>query len=120
MKMKHIFLSSLCLIFGICTSIAQNPDKMKTVNARVSDNHLLIDWTATDRPETAYWEVQASTNAKEFTTIGYVMGENPTQPQHFNFKNKLTNIKPGYQYYRVLQVENDQHVYTSNMVKLTK
>ena len=120
MKMKHILLSSLCLIFGICSSMAQNPGKMKTVNARVSDNHLLIDWIATDKPGTAHWEVQASTDAKEFTTIGYVMGEDPNQTTHFKFKNKLTHIKPGYLYYRVLQVENDQQVFASNMVKLSK
>ena len=79
-----------------------------------------MNWNVADSLASNYCEVQASKDGKSFSTIGIVMGADPSQNNNsFAFKQNLSKMKAGHVYYRVLSIGDNYSASASNIVKAT-
>ncbi len=111
-----------------CTSMSvfAQENKMETpisvdgLVAKHTNTSLQISWQS-KTSDSNYWEVQGSTNGKDFSTIGLVMGADPKGSKgSFCFKQQSEKIKPGLKYFRVICIENEEVGYASSPISLTK
>jgi len=92
------------------------------IDLKVSNrgNNLEITWSSNIREESNYWEVQASADGKEFKAIGIVFGSDPKNVEQYAFKQAANRIKPGYQYYRVAHIEQNNSALASDAMWFAK
>lgn len=91
------------------------------LRASVSGKNLVINWKANDVKENEYWEVQASADGKNYSTVGMVWGADPKMENgNYSFKNRTTSIKPGMKFYRVLNIQSESTAFASNSVSVSK
>jgi hypothetical protein len=82
-------------------------------SGRVADESVVLNWKTTDEKDFSHYEIQKSTNAKEFATIGSVNGN---AAKYYNF----TDNNPAFadNYYRLKIVNNDGSYETSKTISL--
>ncbi len=116
--MKQFF--SLMILYAFLSPVqAQNTPIADNLKADVVDNNLLITWTEATASEKGSWEVQASADGKNFSTIGLVWGASPAG-NGYAFKQQTNKIKSNYKYYRVLYLAETNAVAASNTIGLSK
>jgi lipopolysaccharide export system protein LptA len=129
MKIMKQFIYLLAFAFmNVNASAQQNvPGELTIINGlkvTVNANKLQINWKSNKTEDAAYWEVQASADGKSFSTIGMVMGADPTtgtvSEGDFTFKQQTSKIKPGMKYFRVLHIETADMAMASNTIQFTK
>jgi hypothetical protein len=125
MNMKQILII-IAVFFTIGVSANAQTTTVKEVkiykfDAKVVNATLFINWKSnvSDGTET-YWEVQGSKDGKNFSTIGMVLGADPTADGSFKFKQTVAKLKPGFKYYRVLHIESADRAVASNTIGLSK
>ncbi|RYY49073.1 MAG: hypothetical protein EOO06_08330 [Chitinophagaceae bacterium] len=119
--MKQFFLLTIFFAFAGTATIAQTSAVAKNIQANIVNNKLVLSWTESEASETGSWEVQASANGKDFTTIGLVWGADPKGARNsFSFKQESTKIQSKFQYFRVLYVAGTKATGTSAAVRLAK
>ncbi len=120
------FIYLLAFAFMSVNATAQTLENNSTVvtisNLKVTQlaSNLEISWNSNTTEEGNYWEVQASTDGKEFKAIGMVFGADPKNEGHYAFKQTAKNLKPGYHYYRVACVEKNNSALASDAIRLSK
>jgi hypothetical protein len=123
---KNISLAVFISIISV-TSVAacnnqNNPATSPVTNLSVAviNNNVFVNWTMNEgAAAAAYCEVQASKDGKNFITIGFVMGADPSKTDNtFSFKQQQAKIKPGMIYFRVLNVIAADKAVSSPVVKL--
>lgn len=91
------------------------------LKAFVNGTNLLINWGGTKLTGNEYWEVQASNDGKLYTTIGLVLGADPKfGERNYSFKNKITGIRRGMKFYRVLKIQTETSAFVSNSILVAK
>ena len=91
------------------------------LKAFVNGTNLLINWGGTKLTGNEYWEVQASNDGKLYTTIGLVLGADPkVGERNYSFKNKITGIRRGMKFYRVLKIQTETSAFVSNSILVAK
>ena len=91
------------------------------LKAFVNGTNLLINWGGTKLTGNEYWEVQASNDGKLYTTIGLVLGADPkVGERNYSFKNKITGIRRGLKFYRVLKIQTETIAFVSNSISAAK
>ncbi len=124
--MKQIIYLLAFAFMSVNTSAQLNisknsPTSIEGLIATLDENNLHIDWKSNKMDDANYWEVQASTDGKSFTTIGLVMGTDPKAARgYYSFKQIKNKIKPGIKFFRVLHIENDDNAMASNTIGLSK
>lgn len=116
--MKKFFLAAVVIVLINSNAFAQKV-AIEGVVAKVDHGHLMINWNS-NQEANAYWQVQGSVDGKNYSTIGFVMGNDPAAQNSFKFKQPLAKIKPGLKYYRVLLMEDAENGIASNTIQLTK
>jgi hypothetical protein len=117
--MKHFFY---LVIFSAFTTAAQaqTGPVAKNIKASITENNLLLTWNEASASQQGSWEVQASANGKDFSTIGLVWGADPKgSADSYAFKQKAGKIQPQYKYFRVLYVEGADAL-ASNTIRVSK
>lgn len=118
--MKHFFYLVLFSAFAT-TAHAQTEPVAKNIKASVTENNLLVTWNEANASEQGSWEVQASANGKDFSTIGLVWGADPKgSADSYAFKQKAGKIQPQYKYYRVLYIAGTNSAQASNTIRVSK
>ncbi len=119
---KGIFIGLLCLSFSAISANNITPSISGIeLKAAVVNNNLIVDWQFNADSKFNYSEVQASTDGKNFTTIGFVTGAEPKDGStHFIFKQQFSKVKAGKVYYRVVNVASDGTVAATYAVKLNQ
>ena len=93
----------------------------ENVKATLQNKNLQVAWITNTTLDPNYWQVQASTDGKLFSTLGLVMGSDPkNNGNSYIFKLSMNKIKPGYKYFRVLHIESDEHAIASTITGITK
>ena len=97
--------SSSTFSFGGITSVAL-PVELVRFTADLSDNQVQLDWTTSSELNNEYFEVQRSSNGKNYEAIGWVDG-NGTTNEFIDYE--FVDNKPyyGLSYYRLVQVDYD-------------
>jgi hypothetical protein len=81
----------------------------------IINNSVVMNWSNTNAN---YYEIQASTDGKSFSTIGMVIGADPKgDGTTFSFKQQIAKLKPGKPYYRVVLVNADNTASATTAVK---
>ncbi len=118
---KGIFIILLCLTFSAVSANNNPAFSGIELKAAVVNNNLIVDWQFNADSKFNYSEVQASTDGKNFITIGFVTGAEPKDGStHFIFKQQFSKVKAGKVYYRVVNVANDGTIAATYAVKLNK
>jgi hypothetical protein len=114
---KGIITSAFLLLSFLAFSknITDKPVAESNLTVQIINNALVMNWSNTDGN---YYEIQASKDGKNFTTIGMVMGADPKGPGNtFSFKQQVAKLKPGKPYYRVVIITNDNQAVATEAVK---
>ena len=113
-----VLIVSLSFTCAFSQTNPQANSSISNLTATVVNNHIVINWKVADTIGSNYCEVQASKDGKNFSTIGIVMGADPTQNNNsFGFKQDLSKMKAGQVYYRILSVASNDKASASNIVK---
>lgn len=92
-----------------------NPAKLLSVNASLEQNKVILDWTVGEN-ETAYqFEVEKSTDGKNFITTALVFGSDKPQTDKYQFFEKAGKNKISY---RIKLVNKDQKTEYSPVVQV--
>ena len=90
---------------------------ISNLTARVENNNIVINWNISEL-NADYCQVQASTDGKNFQTIGFVLGADPKAGNNsFAFKQNLSKMKAGHKYYRVVSINSGAVGVASEAVK---
>jgi len=121
---QFIYLLAFAFMSVNATSQTINlvKDTVSIVDLKVSQtgNNLQITWSSNIKDDNSYWEVQASADGKEFKAIGIVFGSDPKSVGQYAFKQAASRIKPGYHYYRVARLEQNNSALASDAIRFTK
>ena len=97
------------------TTQTTTPAKLLSVNASVEENKVILDWTVGEN-ETAYqFEVEKSTDGKNFITTALVFGSDKPQTDKYQFFEKAGKYKISY---RIKLVNKDQKTEYSPVVQV--
>lgn len=118
------FLYTIAILLVTCVAAnAQKQEEAKVftnLQVKIENKNLLVEWTGYEAEVSATWQVQASVDGKEFSTIGFVLGAEPKTTNDYKFKQGLSKMKPGLKYYRVLQVLSDDMAIASTTITVPK
>ncbi|MBD0374291.1 MAG: hypothetical protein ICV51_01500 [Flavisolibacter sp.] len=94
--MKSFFtLITTCLLFTIADAQtkrpAVTPDRMLFFQCSQQSNKAVLTWSITDNEVYRYFEVQKSTNGKDFTTAGIVFTTENAGTENYMFKGAATD-----------------------------
>jgi Secretion system C-terminal sorting domain len=87
-----------------------------TVTKQGTDARL--NWSTTEEDSNKGFEIQRSTDASTWTVLGFVAGAGTSQVQH-DYQYLDMNLAPGTYYYRLRQVDYDEHSQFSKIVPVT-
>ncbi|MDP4285161.1 MAG: hypothetical protein Q8891_12105 [Bacteroidota bacterium] len=87
--------------------------KVNIVNFKVVENHnkVSVNWATDDKTPTNYFELEKSNDGKNFKTVAYILGADPTKTDcdcYGCFDKVNTNKKE--LYYRLKHVSTDGEV----------
>ncbi|MBC7937183.1 MAG: hypothetical protein H7Y86_17705 [Rhizobacter sp.] len=118
--MKQFFYLTILFAFLSTAAIAQGEPVAANIKASVTDNNLMLTWNEVNTTEQGSWEVQASADGKQFSTIGLVWGADPKATNGYAFKQKTNKLQSNYKYFRVLYVADANTAVASNTIGLSK
>ena len=78
---KYLSLLATMLFIAVAANAQQANDHINIINFKTyrSETKQVIEWATDAAKPTNYWMVQSSSDGKEFTTIGLVLGADPRQ-----------------------------------------
>lgn len=126
--MKTNFLVRNGLVVVLCLSFAFTTSAQKTESAKINitnfqvvkeQNKVVINWATDKASNTNYFEVEKSTDGKNFKTVAYVLGADPTKTdcECFGCFDKISG-RAKESYYRLKHVNTDGNVQFSEVKML--
>jgi len=88
-------------------NVSQLPVSLITFGAQYQDTHVNLNWTTASEENNAYFEVERSTDANTWTSIGQVQGHGTSNVlnSYVDIDNLAGVIPTGTIYYRLKQVD---------------
>ncbi|MCF0070180.1 T9SS type A sorting domain-containing protein [Dyadobacter sp. CY261] len=91
------------------------PVTLVSISAKTEQNNALLTWRTSQETNSSHFEVQRSTDAKTFTTIGKVNSHrNATTANNYQYSD--ANLPAGHFYYRLKMVDLDETFAYSSIV----
>ena len=121
--MKHVLILIAYAIFNVNANAQSNNEVPSIQQLKVSINNgqMLMSWQSANANNETTFEIQASADGVKFSTIGYVLGADPKGVRGgYAFKQQTNKIKPGMQYFRVLQQVTANTAMASEATGITK
>ena len=126
--MKTNLLVRNGLILALFLSFAFNVNAQKNTRQKINitsfqvmkeQNKVVIEWSTDKTSHTNYFEVEKSTDGKNFKTVAYVLGADPTKTdcECFGCFDKVTG-KAKESYYRLKHVNTNGNVQFSEVKML--
>ncbi|RCR70132.1 hypothetical protein [Larkinella punicea] len=94
---------------NVQTSVGSSalPVTLSSFNVKAVNQHAVLEWTTSSEKNNAFFEVQHSTNARDFEVLGKVNGHGTTyQTQNYRFTQEYPDPSVVH-YYRLRQVDTD-------------
>ncbi len=122
LSIRNGLLVVLFLSLGFTThaqQIVQNKIEITSFRVVKDQNKVAINWATDKNSQTNYFEVEKSSDGKNFKTIAYVLGADPakTDCECFGCFDKITG-KVKESYYRLKHVNTDGNVQFSEVKML--
>jgi hypothetical protein len=105
----------------VVTATSTVPVKLVKFSGIKSGNDVALNWITANEINNSHFDVQFSTNQKQFTTIGKVKGNgnsNVTLKYGFTHTNALANTQAKTLFYRLAQVDFDGKINYSNTIAI--
>jgi hypothetical protein len=113
MKTKFVpviaaFMILLCVNTGTSgtTFSKQVWPKVYDVQFEQQGSSIVLQWKADNEPKDIYYEIETSTDGKEFKTSAIVLG-GFANDQHYTYKYKAKKSAAAKTFYRIKQMNND-------------
>ena len=107
-----------------CSGKAQPaaPQKITISNFKVyeKDTKQVVEWNTATGDETNTWQVQCSTDGTTFTTVAIVLGDDPKQPGHYRYAEKIKQGSSLKKYYRLCHIGIDGSNELSEIIQPAK
>ena len=94
------------------------PVELVAFNAVRKGNDALLTWTTASEKNSQGFEVEVSTNSRDFRALGFVESHNGSMMQHYTFTDSESG-KEGLRYYRLKQLDLDGAVSYSPIKAVT-
>lgn len=111
----------LFLSFAFSVNAQKRSEKIKITSFQVvkKENKVVLNWATDKDSQTNYFEVEKSTDGKNFKTVAYVLGADPTKTdcECFGCFDKVSG-KAKESYYRLKHVNADGNVQFSEVKML--
>ncbi len=92
------------------------PVELTSFTATVNGKEIILNWSTATEINNMGFEIQRSTEGKEFFTVGFISGHGTTTEQQ-NYKYADKNFENGKYYYRLKQVDYDGSYEYSDVVE---
>src|SRR5690242_2919255 len=126
MKKILILRNGLAMVLFLSFALNVNAQKKSSDKINITqfqvikkDNKVVINWTTAKDSPTNYFEVERSADGKNFKTVAYVLGADPTKTdcECFGCFDKVST-KGGKSFYRLKHVNTDGDVQFSEVKML--
>jgi hypothetical protein len=95
------------------------PVELTSFSASASADVVTLDWTTATELNNRGFNIERSSEKNEWRTIGFIEGKGTTsEPQHYLYSDRLSDIKSNKLYYRLKQIDNDGTYKYSNIVEV--
>ncbi len=97
--------------------------KITITNFKVYENNdqLVIDWQTDGVVEANYWQIQRSTDGKNYATIALVLGPDPRQgANRYQYKTKMRKRGEAGLSYRLAPVDRSEKEINTEIIPATK
>ncbi|RIJ42606.1 T9SS C-terminal target domain-containing protein [Pontibacter oryzae] len=95
------------------------PVELVSFKARNSDDAVELQWVTASEDKNSHFEIERSSDGRNFNGIGSVQGQGSTQWQtKYTFTD--TNPQPGTSFYRLKQVDDDEKYTYSSIVSVSR
>ncbi len=121
--MKQFLILIAFVIFNNNANAQSNNEvaSVQQLKVAINNGQMLMSWQSANANNEATFEIQASEDGVKFSTIGYVLGADPIGVRGgYAFKQQTNKIKPGMQYFRVLQQVSANTAMASEATGITK
>jgi Secretion system C-terminal sorting domain len=96
------------------------PVELSGFSVAKKDNGAVINWATATEINNEWFEIERSTDGKEFTTIALLGGNGTTaEKSNYSFTDKLKNVTASVVYYRLKQIDIDGN-FTYSSVRTLK
>jgi hypothetical protein len=92
------------------------PVELSRFNGRYAATGNILDWTAAASVNSAYYQVERSSNGIDYAPLGQVAAVNTDLPKDYTYTDRTP--LPGDNYYRLRMVDNDGHFNYSAVIHL--
>jgi hypothetical protein len=93
------------------------PVELTSFTATTNGKEVILNWSTATELNNQGFEIQRSTEGKEFFSVGFVNGQGTsTEQQNYSFADK--NLDNGNYYYRLKQVDYDGSYEYSDLVEI--
>lgn len=124
MSIMKQFLILIAFVNFTINANAQSINEVVSVQqlkVAINNGQLFMSWQSANANNEAQFEIQASDDGVKFSTIGYVWGADPKGVRGgYAFKQQTNKMKPGMQYFRVLQQVTANTAMASEATGITK
>jgi hypothetical protein len=126
MKTTKKLTCLLMLMFALNNTKAQTEaagSKITITNFNVYENNdqLFINWQTDGVVDANYWQVQRSTDGKNYATIAFVLGADPRQAaNHYQYKVKMRKRGESKLFYRLSPVDKNDKEISTEIISATK
>lgn len=126
MKTTKKITCLLMLMFVLNKTNAQTEatgTKITITNFNVYENNdqLFINWQTDGVVDANYWQVQRSTDGKNYATIALVLGADPSKgANHFQYKVKMRKRGESKLFYRLNPVDQNEKEINIKIIPATK
>lgn len=84
------------------------PITLSSFNAKLIDSKVLLEWTTENETNTSHFEIERSTDGKQFNNIGLVFAYgNSNMKRNYSFTDSVLNNQQPVIYYRLVTYFND-------------
>jgi|GEM_PF-1412296 len=97
------------------------PLQLLQFSGNISGNNNVLHWTTTAEQQTAYFDIQRSSDGINFSTVGQVTAAGTSAGDHnYQYADNVSNHTQAAHYYRLKMVDNNAQFTYSSIVKLKR
>jgi hypothetical protein len=107
--------------FFVHTGSSALPLRLLQFSGTISGNSNVLHWTTTAEEQTAYFDIQRSSDGVNFNTIGQAVAAGITAGNNnYEYADKVGNHTQTVYYYRLKMIDNNAQFTYSSIVKLKR
>ena len=97
------------------TTISATPAKLISINGSISNNKIILNWEVGDNETADQFEVEKSTDGKNFTMAALVFGTDKAETDKYQFYEKAVNQRV---LYRIKLINKNRQTEYSAVVEI--